>query len=218
MSACGHLPSSTALAMLFSSCDLGALLGTGSVALDPPTVYPDLYPTPASWQVLHQALCQGRDWTALKESTNHHSKSKNWKPSEFTATHTQQSIEEQNHDSINLRFEGKTSTGTNLFSALDSGYKMKRQQKQKRPARLDLWNIKASSTERAQWITFLEQGDLKLTNFIFDIPPPNDLNFFDLRRFCSFITYSVNQSKVPKQTSGRSYLLSSSVGWTIHYI
>lgn len=60
----------------FQLC-LGALLGTGSVAPDPPTVYPDLYQTPASWQVLHQALCQGRDWTALKQSTNHHSKSKN---------------------------------------------------------------------------------------------------------------------------------------------
>lgn len=71
-------------------------------------------------------------------------------------------------------------------------------------------------SQREGTITFLEQGDLKLTNFIFDIPPSNDLNFFDPREgFAASSTSNVNQSKVSKKTSGRSYLLSSSFRWTI---
>ena len=89
------------------------------MVLDLPTAYPHLYPTPASWQVLRQALCQGSDSAALNSLTNHCSESKNRKSSEFMATGMQQSIEEQNHDYNNLWFEGETSsTGTNLFSAL----------------------------------------------------------------------------------------------------
>ena len=95
------------------------------MVLDPPTAYPHLYPTPASWQVLRQALCQGSDSAALNSPTNHCSESKNRKSSEFMATRMQQSIEEQNHDYNNLWFEGETSsTGTNLFSALAQGYKI----------------------------------------------------------------------------------------------
>lgn len=90
-------------------------------------------PTSVSWQDLQQALCQGRGWTALKQLTNQHSKSKNWTPSEITETRTQQS-EEQNQY---LPCEGKTfSIGANLFSALASGHKMKRQQKQKKTSQV----------------------------------------------------------------------------------
>ena len=66
------------------------------------------------------------------------------------ATHTHESIEEQNHYSNNLGFEGKASSKeTNLFSTLASGNKMKRQQNQKKTSQASPLENYAHSTVRA---------------------------------------------------------------------